>query len=95
MKIRIYISLILLVLLASFGCSGSSEIEMTEARDAMENAKDIHADKYASTDFQQAQEAWDHAQAAEKEGLTSKAKVLFTSARIFFTPGVFSGSVPG
>ena len=84
MKIRFYISLILVVLLASYGCSGSSEIEMTEAQDAMDHARNLHADKLAATDFQQAQKAWDNAQAAEKEGKTGKAKLLFTSAKIFF-----------
>jgi len=84
MKIRFYISLILVVLLASYGCSGSSEIERTEAQNAMDYAKKFHADTLAPTDFQQAQKAWDNAQAAEKEGKTSTAKVLFTSAKIFF-----------
>ncbi len=84
MKIRSYISLSLVVLLASYGCSGSSEIEMTQARDAMDYAKSLHADNLAPSDFQQAQKAWDHAQDAAKEGKTSTAKVLFTSARIFF-----------
>jgi hypothetical protein len=84
MKTRFYISLSLLILLASYRCSGSSEIEMTQARDAMDHAKSLHADTLASTDFQQAQKAWDSAQAAEKDGKTSAAKVLFTSARIFF-----------
>ena len=32
MKIWFYISLILVILLASYGCRGSSEIEMTERR---------------------------------------------------------------
>ena len=40
--------------------------------------------EFASTDFQQAQKAWDHAHAAEKEGKTSTARMLFASAKIFF-----------
>jgi hypothetical protein len=84
MKIRFCISLCLAVLLASYGCGGSSEIEMTQAQEAMNHAKNVHADDLAATDFQQAQKAWDHAQAAEKEGKTAAAKVLFTSAKIFF-----------
>jgi hypothetical protein len=84
MEIRFYISLSLVLLLASYGCSGSSEREMTEAVQAMDYAKSFHAENLAPTDFQQAQKAWDHAQAAEKEGKTDTAKVLFTSARIFF-----------
>jgi hypothetical protein len=70
--------------LAFCGCSGSAKIEMTEARDAMEHAKKLNADKLAATDFQQAQQAWDNAETADREGKTGKAKVLFTSAKIFF-----------
>jgi hypothetical protein len=84
MEIRFYISLSLVLLLASYGCSGSSEIEMTQAREAMDYARSFHAEALAPTDFQQAQKAWDHAHAAEKEGKTATAKVLFTSAKIFF-----------
>lgn len=84
MKIRLYISLILAILLASYGCSGSAKIEMTEAQNALDHAMSLHADKFAATDFQRAQEAWDNAQTADNEGKTGKAKVLYSSAKIFF-----------
>lgn len=84
MKTRFYVGLSLLILLACYGCGGSSEVEMKQAREAMNRAKILHADSLASSDFQKAQTAWDHAQAAEKEGKTDGAKVLFTSAKIFF-----------
>jgi hypothetical protein len=84
MKIQSYISLSLLVLLAAYGCGGSSEIEMKQARQAMDYARSLRSDNLAPTDFQQAQKAWDHAQAAEKEGKTDTAKVLFASAKIYF-----------
>ena len=84
MKVQFYISLSLLIMLVSYGCGGSSEIEMMEAQNAMDQAKKFHANNLAPTDFQQAQQAWDRAQAAEKEGKTATAKVLFTSAKIFF-----------
>jgi hypothetical protein len=84
MKVRFHASLILAVLLISYGCSGSSKIEMTETRDALNHATNLHADTLAPADFQKAQKAWDSAQSAEKEGKTGKAKVLFTSAKIFF-----------
>jgi hypothetical protein len=83
MQIRFYVSLSLLVLLASSGCGGSSEVEMRQAQQAMDKAKDLHADSLASTEFQQAQKAWDHAQSAEKEGNTATAKVLYSSAKIY------------
>jgi hypothetical protein len=84
MKIQFYTGLTLLVLLFSYGCGGSSEIDRKQARAAMELAKNIHADVLAPKDFQQAQKAWDHAQAADKEGKTDAAKVLFSSAKIYF-----------
>ncbi len=84
MRIRFFVILCLLALLASYGCGGSSEIEMRLAREAMDEAKSVHADNLAPTDFQKAKTAWDHAQAAEGEGRTGNAKVLFTSAKIFF-----------
>jgi Tfp pilus assembly protein PilP len=84
MRIRFYISLSLLVLLAFYGCGGgSSEVEMKLAQDAMDQARSLHADNLAPADFQQAQKAWDHGQAAQKEGNASTAKVLFNSAQIF------------
>ena len=77
MRIRFYISLSLLVLLASYGCGGSAEVEMKQAQQAMEKAKNLQADNLAPTDFQQAQKAWDHAQAAEKQGKTGSRKGAF------------------
>ncbi len=84
MNIRFYVSLTLLILLAYCGCRGSSEIEMKQALNAMDQAKELRADVFAPTDFQKAQENWEHALAAEKEGRTGNAKVLFSSAKIFF-----------
>ena len=85
MRVRIHNSFSLLVLmLALYGCGGSAAIEMKEARTAMDQARLLHADRYAQADFEQARKAWDHAQTADKEGQTSTAKVLYTSAKIYF-----------
>jgi hypothetical protein len=84
MKIRFYLSLSLLTLLTLCACSGSAEVERRQAQNAMDQAKIYHAEDLAPTDFEKAQVAWDHARAAEKEGRTGNAKVLFTSAKIFF-----------
>jgi len=85
MRIRFCISLSLLILIASYGCGhGSSEMDMKQAQKAMDQAKSLHADDLAPTDFQQAQKTWAHAQAAAKEGKTDTAKVLFVSAKIYF-----------
>jgi len=85
MKIRFYVSLGLLTLLAFCGCGGSSEVEMKAAQQAKDQALSAHADLLVPTEFQKAQETWEHAQAAAKEGKTSSAKVLFESARIYFS----------
>ncbi len=84
MRIRLYIGLSLLILLASYGCGGSAELDMKQAQQAMNQAKSSHADILAPTDFEKAQKAWDHAQSAVKEGKTDTAKVLFASAKIYF-----------
>lgn len=85
MKIRFYVSLGLLTLLAFCGCGGSSEVEMKAAQQAKDQALSAHADLLVPTEFQEAQKTWEHAQAAAKEGKTSSAKVLFESARIYFS----------
>ena len=84
MRIRFCVSLSFLILLAFYGCGGSAEVERKQAQYAMDQAKSLHAADYAASNFEQAQTAWDRAQAAEKEGKTDKAKVLFTSAKIYF-----------
>jgi hypothetical protein len=57
---------------------------MNEARLARDKARNLHAERLAPADFQQAQKSWDKAEAADKEGNTGAAKVLFTSAKINF-----------
>jgi len=85
MKIRFCVSLGLSALLAFCGCGGSSEVEMKAAQEARDQALSAHADLLVPTEFQKARETWEHAQAAAKEGKTSSAKVLFASARIYFS----------
>jgi hypothetical protein len=84
MKTRFYVGLCGLVLLVAYGCGGSAEIERKQAQAAMDKAKIYHAESYAPADFAKAQTSWDHALASEKEGKTDGAKVMFTSAKIFF-----------
>lgn len=83
MRIQYYVG-ICLILLAFFGCAGSAEIDRKQALEAMDLAKNLHADVLASKDFEQAQDIWGRAQAAEKEGKTDAAKVLFSTAKIAF-----------
>jgi len=85
MKIWFLTSFNLLILLASYGCGRpSSEVDMKDAQAALEEAKSVHADVLAPTDFQQAQEIWERAQVAAKEGNMNAAKVRFVSAKIYF-----------
>jgi hypothetical protein len=84
MRIRLYIALSILVLLACCACAGSSAVEMKQARQAMDQARSLHADDLAPTDFQQAMKAWDRARTAAREGRSDTAKVLFSSAKIYF-----------
>jgi hypothetical protein len=83
MRIRFCI-VISLTLLTSFGCGGSAEVDRKLALEALDQARGLHADILAPKDFQQAREVWDRAQAAEKEGKTDAAKVLYATAKIDF-----------
>jgi hypothetical protein len=76
--------LIFLAAMFVCGCGGSAELDMRQAKDAMENAKRVYAGKFAPENYEKAQKAWDHAEAAEKDGSNDKAKVLYSSAKIFF-----------
>lgn len=84
MRTRFYVIAGFLLLLVSYGCRGSAEIEMNEARRAMEEAKLLRTESFAPADYEKAQKAWERAQAEDKEGNTGAAKVLYTSARIYF-----------
>ncbi len=84
MRTRFFVSLFLLVLLISYGCGGSADIDKKQALEALDRAKSLHADTLAAKDFQKAQEVFDHAEATAKEGNTDAAKVLFSTARINF-----------
>jgi len=85
MNIRFCLSLVFWALLAFYGCGGgSAAVEMKEAQKAIDQAKSLHAEDLAPTDFQLAQRTWDHAQGAAKEGKSDTAKVLFVSSKIYF-----------
>jgi hypothetical protein len=58
---------------------------MKQAKQAMNHALSVHADILVPKEFQEAQKTWEHAQAAAKEGKTSNAKVLYASAKIYFS----------
>ncbi|NWG75402.1 MAG: DUF4398 domain-containing protein [Rubrivivax sp.] len=73
----------LFVVLASSGCSYKiPEAEMKAAQEAMEQARNLHAEELASSNWKDAVEAWEEAQAAVKE--EKPAKSLFLRARSRF-----------
>jgi hypothetical protein len=84
MRTRFHVIVGFLMLFVSYGCRGSAEIEMNEARRAMEEAERVRTESLAPADFEKARKAWERAQDADKEGNTGAAKVLYTSARIYF-----------
>jgi hypothetical protein len=74
-----FVGLCLLILLACYGCSENSEIEMNQAQQAMDKAKSFHADDLTPTDWKEAVQVWDQAQAAVKDA--KPAKALFVRAK--------------
>ncbi len=83
-SIRFLVGISLLVLFVfCSGCgTGKSEAEMKEAQQAMEKARSLFAEDIASSDWLQAMESWDQAQAAVKQG--KPAKTLFLRAKSRF-----------
>ncbi len=89
MKYRLFIYFGLLSLLAAYGCGRPSvEVDMKEAKAAMERAISVHADVLAPFDFEEAKKNWDGAQTATQEGKTDTAKVRYGNARIYFYKSV-------
>jgi len=79
-SIRFFIGLPLLAFF--YGCgAGSSELEMKEAQQAMENARGFSSEVLASSDWDEAMKAWEQAQAALKEGKSAKSHFLRAKSR--------------
>jgi hypothetical protein len=78
---RFFIGFSLLVLVACYGCSVSSEVEMKAAQEAMDAAKSIHADELAASNWNEAMQAWYQGEAAVKEGKPSKTYFLRAKSR--------------
>jgi hypothetical protein len=79
-SIRFFMGLSLLVFFSGCG-AGSSELEMKEAQQAMENAQSFSAEALASSDWDEAMKAWEEAQAALKEGKSAKSHFLRAKSR--------------
>lgn len=81
-SIRLFVGLSLLILIACYGCGvENSEVEMKAAQQAMDNARSIHADELAPSDWNAAMQAWEQGQAAVKEGKPSKTFFLRAKSR--------------
>ena len=82
-SIRFFVGLNLLILITCFGCGpASSEAEMKAAQEAMEVAKSFSAEDLATSDWNDAIQAWEEAQAAVEQG--KSAKTLFLTAKSRF-----------
>ncbi len=78
---RFFIGFSLLLLAVSYGCSVSSEVEMKAAQEAMNAAKNFHADELAASNWNEAMQAWYQGEAAVKEGKPAKTYFLRAKSR--------------
>jgi hypothetical protein len=79
---RFFVGLSLLALISCYGCgAGSSDLEMKEAQQAMEQARKFSAEALASSDWDEAMKAWEQGQEALKEGKSAKAHFLRAKSR--------------
>jgi hypothetical protein len=91
-SIRFFVGLSLMTMIVCYGCGvENSEAEMKAAQQAMDSAKNIHADELAALDWSGAMQAWEQGQAAVKEGKSAKtfflrAKSRFEKAAKIATP---------
>lgn len=82
-SMRFFVGCSLLMMVACYSCGvPSSEAERTAAQQAMDNAKSLHAEDYAASNWNEAVIAWEQGEAAVKEG--KPAKSFFIKARSRF-----------
>jgi hypothetical protein len=88
-SIGFFVVSILLILVACYSCSApSSEAEMKAAQAAMENAKSLHAETLAASNWNDAIIAWEQGQAAVKEGKSAKSFFLRAKSRFEKTAAI-------
>jgi hypothetical protein len=84
--VRFFVGITLLVLVISYGCGSEKyQADMQAAQAAMDKAKSIFAEELAPTEWAEAMQAWEQAQAAAKEAKPSityfkRAKSRFEKA---------------
>ena len=79
---RFFVGCSLLMLIACYSCTPSSEAEMNAAQQAMDKAQSLHADDLAASNWSDAMQVWEQGQAAVKQG--KSAKTLFIRAKSRF-----------
>jgi hypothetical protein len=78
---RFFVGFGLFILLICHGCGGVNyEAEMKEAQQAMDKAKSLHGEDLAPSNWKEAMQTWEQAQAAAKEGKSS-SKTIFLRAK--------------
>jgi len=87
-SMRFFLGISLLVLLTCYSCGENSEKEMTEAQQAMQKAKSVFAEDLASSDWQNAMQAWEQGQTAVKEGKPAKNHFITAKSRFEKTYGI-------
>jgi hypothetical protein len=80
-----FIGVSLFALIACYGCNSDPQMDIKAAQRAMEKAKDFRAEELAASDWKEAMQAWDEAQAVFAKGKSSrtsfrKAKAQFDKA---------------
>jgi hypothetical protein len=88
-SIGFFVVISLLLLIACYSCGApSSEVEMKAAQAAMENAKSLHAETLAASNWNDAIMAWEQGQAAVKEGKSAKTFFLRAKSRFEKTAAI-------
>jgi hypothetical protein len=86
---RFFVAGSLFILIVCCSCTvPSSEAEMKAAQQAMDNAKSLHAEDLAASNWEEAMQAWEQGQAAVKEGKPAKAFFVRAKSRFEKTAAI-------
>jgi hypothetical protein len=90
---RFFLGFSFLALIACNGCNSDPQMDIKAAQRAMEKAKDFHAEELAASDWKEAMQAWDEAQAVFTKGKSSRA--YFRKAKASFDKATAVAEVNG
>jgi hypothetical protein len=91
--IRFLLGFGILASIAFCGCQANPQQEIKVAQRAMEEAKDFHSEELAATEWKEAMQAWEEAQAALKKG--DHPKDYFQKARSLFVKTIAAAQTRG